>query len=550
MTGSENKLPLGLRRPDRVELICLALAAVLLAQFVVRAELSLEQKSPVWDEQLHLRYGLDLLAHGPGDHGRDHPYPVTALLAAASRAAPDGPPTGRKLRVEKPAHLWPARRMNVALATLALLLLAGLVWSRFDAPLAVAALAVGSLDPGWIAQARFVTTDIALGLAFLLAAFGVVWLRRTGRPLAVVILGLITGLGLTAKFSAMMIPALVPLAFLIPRPAEGFTDKLGGRILLGVGAGIAIAALGLGIYLMVIEAFALVHGLGWAQGWTHVADGLEQSLSKRTEARGVFLLGSYHSSASFLYFPVLLLAKTPLTLWVLMLLTAATRQGRAFVARHRLLWLVPGVFLLGAVASRVNMGHRHLTPVLPALWILAGAGGLVVWRWKPRGPLYAGGLALALVVECVAFHPHYLPATNAAFGGESGAHRVAVDSASDWGQDLPALRDYLKRHPPRKGPVHLAYFGNADPRAFLGKVVWRPCGLLGAPLRRGQPAAGCGTGAEVLAISATCYQGATGRLRSRRWHLDERGRCWKWLRKKKPHAILGGTILVFRNVSR
>ncbi len=40
---------------------------------------------------------------------------------------------------------------------------------------------------------------------------------------------------------------------------------------------------------------------------------------------------------------------------------------------------------------------------------------------------------------------------------------------------LPALRDYLQRHPPAPGtgPVHLAYFGNADPRAFLGEVVWR-----------------------------------------------------------------------------
>lgn len=532
-------------------MVCLALAVMFMAQFVVRAELSLVQKSPVWDEQLHLRYGLDLLAEGPGDHGRDHAYPVAALLAAAVRGGEEGPRSGRELRVEEPSHLWPARRVNVALAAIALILLFGLAWRHFDARHGVAVLGLGTLDPAWIAQARFATTDIALGLAFGLAAFGVVWVRRSSRPWAVVTLGLVTGLGLTAKVSALLIPVFVPLAYLIPLGDEGFTERLGRRLARGLVHGAAVAAVGLVLYLAVIEMFALWHGVELAQGWSHVTEGFVQSLSKRSEPRGVYLLGTFHGSASFLYFPVLLLAKTPVTLWALLGLTAATRQGRAFVVRHRLLFLVPGGFGLVAILSRVNLGYRHLTPVLPALWILGAAGLLVVWRWTRRGPLYSGALVLALVVESVMPHPHYLPATNIFFGGVDGAYRVAVDSATDWGQDLPALRDYLKRHPPGPGagPVHLAYFGNADPRAFLGKVVWRPCGKVGAPLRFGQPAAGCRVGAQVLAISATCYVGATGRRVGRTWRLDEQSRCWKWLRNKKPHAILGGSILVFRNVA-
>lgn len=560
MTSPDGEARPWLRRPNRAELLCLLLGAVLLAQFVVRAELSLVQKSPVWDEQLHLRYGLDLLARGPGDHGRDHPYPVTALLAAASRAGAQGPRSGLELAVEKPAHLWPARRANLALAAFALLLLAGLAWRHLDGRYALALLALGTLDPGWIAQARFVTTDIALGLAFGLAAFGVVWLRRgrlrgharagDPRPLAIVAVGLITGFGLTAKFSALLIPALAGLAFLVPLPGERFTQGLPRRLLHGLGAGVAAAAVGLAVYLLVIQLFAAVHGLGVVQGWAHVVDGFANALTARSQPRGVWLLGSYHSHTSFLYFPALLLAKTPLALWALMALAAAMPRGRAFVAEHRLLWLVPGAFLLLAITSRVNLGHRHLTPVLPALWLLGAAGFWALWCHSGRGPYLAGGLAVVLALECLSFHPHYLPATNAAFGGLDGAHRVAVDSASDWGQDLPALKDYLRRHPPRTGPVHLAYFGNANPQAFLGQVVWRPCGLLGAPPRQGQPLAGCRAPAEVLAISATCYVGATGRRVGRKWRLTEQSRCWKWLYKKKPHAILGGTILIFRNVSR
>ena len=43
--------------------------------------------------------------------------------------------------------------------------------------------------------------------------------------------------------------------------------------------------------------------------------------------------------------------------------------------------------------------------------------------------------------------------------------RHLVDSSLDWGQDLPALKQYLDRHPPQ-GPVYLSYFGNASPAYY------------------------------------------------------------------------------------
>ncbi|MFH2006450.1 MAG: glycosyltransferase family 39 protein [bacterium] len=536
------------RRPGRRAVLCALIGAALVSQFVIRAELSLRQKSAVWDEQLHLGYGLDFIAQGPGFDGRDHPYPVAALLAAAVFDSSAGPASGRELRVERAGHLFPARRVNVALAAVALLVLAVLAARRFGAAAALLVLGLGALDPGWIAQARFVTTDTALGIAFALAAFALARHRETRELTPLIAAGLALGFGMTAKLSAVLIAAAVPLLFLVPAPGQAFREGLLKRLGWSVAAGGIVLGIGLACYLLVIEGAALWHGLGLADGWNHVIQGLEQAIAKRAEPRGVFLLGSFHSRSSVLYFPVLLLAKTPLVLLVLLGIAAALRESRALISRQRILLLLPALYLLVAILSRVNMGFRHLTPVLPALWIIGGFGALALWRHTPRGRIYAGVLLLALTIEGLALHPHYLPATNILFGGVDGAHRVAVDSATDWGQDLPALKEYLARHPPQQGPAHLAFFGNADPRAYVGRTVWRPCGGLGFPPRRGQARAGCRAGAEVLAISATCLMGATGRRVGRRWSLTQRNRCYAWLRGREPDAILGGSILVFRNL--
>ena len=151
-----------------------------------------------------------------------------------------------------------------------------------------------------------------------------------------------------------------------------------------------------------------------------------------------------------------------------------------------------------------------------------------------------GLLGFVLILEGALAHPHYLPFTNAAFGAVDGAHNVAVDSATDWGQDLPLLADYVAKHPPDDGPLHLAYFGTADPSYYGIDSVWRPCGPLGRPRPRSGPAQGCSQGASLLAISATCLQGATGG--------NKQDPCWEHLRHEEPEAILGGSILIFRNV--
>jgi hypothetical protein len=501
---------------------------------------------------MHLDYGLNSLRFGALVPAADHPYPVTALAAlplALQDPAPgqvlavrDVPGTGRQAelrRIEDPRNLHPARRVNVALAAAGLAAAAWWLSRRSGPVLGLSFLALGTLDPGWLAPARYATTDIAHGLAFLGGGLALAHHRVRGGWCPLVVAGLFGTLGLASKFSGIV---LVPAAFLVhlvPVPDEG-PYRPWRRLGKGVAAAAAVAFVSVAGWFLLFQVHALAGRVAPAHGWHRVVEAWHEFLRVRAIPRGTFLLGGFFPDGTRAYLPALLVAKTPLALAAAAILGLALPGGRALLRQHRAFGVVALAYLAVALASNVNLGHRHLAPFLPAIW-LAGAAGLVATaRAVRRGPVLAVVLGVVLALEGGLAHPHYLPFTNAAFGGIDRAHRIAVDSATDWGQNLPLLAAYLRAHPPTQGPAHLAYFGTADPAAYGIEAVWRPCRPLGRPRPADASAAPCDAPAEVLAVSATCLQGAAGGV--------ERDPCFARLRDVEPDAILGGSILVFRDV--
>ncbi|MDP1798536.1 MAG: hypothetical protein Q8K78_13675, partial [Planctomycetaceae bacterium] len=71
--------------------------------------------------------------------------------------------------------------------------------------------------------------------------------------------------------------------------------------------------------------------------------------------------------------------------------------------------------------------------------------------------------AAGLVLAALRYHPHHLSYFNELAGGPEHGREHLVDSNLDWGQDLHALRDYLREHPASE-PLQLAYFGSASPK--------------------------------------------------------------------------------------
>lgn len=156
------------------------------------------------------------------------------------------------------------------------------------------------------------------------------------------------------------------------------------------------------------------------------------------------------------------------------------------------LLMLIGVYWAFALTTHLNIGHRHLLPVIPAAMVLAGAAGpslarvfdrrreLASWRsrpWKGLGGdaratvarALAGFLLIWHAFESMRIAPHYLAYFNPLDGGPRQAYRHLVDSSLDWGQDLPGLKKWLDREGlqgPNHPPVYLSYFGTARPQYY------------------------------------------------------------------------------------
>lgn len=127
------------------------------------------------------------------------------------------------------------------------------------------------------------------------------------------------------------------------------------------------------------------------------------------------------------------------------------------------LWLLIVVVGAAALTSRLNIGHRHLLPLYPAAFILAGAAA----DWLARPPRGMAALVLAAlgwqVLDSLAIRPHYLAYFSPLAGGPSQGYRHLVDSSLDWGQDLPGLAAYVAQQRASSAPpeeVYVSYFGN------------------------------------------------------------------------------------------
>jgi hypothetical protein len=125
--------------------------------------------------------------------------------------------------------------------------------------------------------------------------------------------------------------------------------------------------------------------------------------------------------------------------------------------------------------SAVNIGYRHLLPVLPFLWIYVGRLGHVRAaslaatrrRWATVAAL---SLGLWLAAGTLALAPDYLAYFGALAGGPDGGWRYLVDSNLDWGQELPAIEAYAAQ---ANVPFHLSWFGSTYPHLYGRDLEYR-----------------------------------------------------------------------------
>jgi len=170
------------------------------------------------------------------------------------------------------------------------------------------------------------------------------------------------------------------------------------------------------------------------------------------------------------------LYKTPVPtlafLGVTLLLTFWLSRGRWYYEMPLIILFI--VFYAVALSSNINIGHRHILPILPVIFIFVSK--LVNHIQRPLRsltvPLAAifGLLAGWYLVGTVLIWPDYLAYFNEPSGGPDRGYEHLTDSNIDWGQDLVQLKEFMDEHDIER--VHLAYFGMADPHSYGIEYDW------------------------------------------------------------------------------
>lgn len=164
-----------------------------------------------------------------------------------------------------------------------------------------------------------------------------------------------------------------------------------------------------------------------------------------------------------------LLVKTPLAIGMLGLFAMCAAVVAPALRRpvpDDLFWIAPAVLLLLVMSAMTGMdlGVRYLLPIFPFVYL--GIMRLVRTPWVAL-PAIAYG---TLVLSTLRVHPHELSYFNEAAGGPKRGGEHLLDSNIDWGQDLLELRRVLDERSPGAAAVGLAYFGAVDPK--LAGITW------------------------------------------------------------------------------
>jgi hypothetical protein len=225
---------------------------------------------------------------------------------------------------------------------------------------------------------------------------------------------------------------------------------------------------------------------------------------------------------------VTVLLKTPLAVLILLAWTLLL-NGRNRVRLPWIFYLPPAVYFLIACISSVQIGHRLVLPIYPFLFLILGVG--VRWLWTSL-PTKAAVLALGawLAASTVSARPYFLAYFHEAAGGPDNGHRYLTDSNVDWGQGLRALKAYLDERGIRQ--IYLSYFGTADPNAY--GLRYASVASFTLPSFPDQDVDLSREPRPLLVVSATNYQST--------YFPD---RTFRWLRSRRPAAILAGSLLVF-----
>jgi 4-amino-4-deoxy-L-arabinose transferase-like glycosyltransferase len=550
------------KRAHRRRLLALGLLCALFAQVTLAAR----HTSITLDEPLHITSGYACLVTGDYRLVEEHP-PLLKMLQAL-------PLLFARPRLPDPRHVpgWDEGDLIVAAQHVVVpyrpieplvfaarvptmligVLLAALVYrwaaDAFGEGAGLLALTLYAFDPNILAHAGVAATDLGAACAIFAAMYVFWrWIRQENGPSwrRSLMAAFVLGLALAVKSTTLILLPIFGAFVLWGRPAQ---RPLGPALRQALVAG--------GIAFLVLWAIYRFE-IGTVPGWSIPVPAASHALpliklqEHTRSGHSAFLMGQNYHQGKWIYFPIAFALKTPPLTLALSVLTAlgllvsrlprrhtlrvpsmgwGARRARAWGWRGEAALLALPVPYFGvSLTSTLNIGYRHLLPVLPFLFVWVSrlapvmARVWVGWRWAGRLVLagYAG-ITLALF-------PWYLAYFNTFAGGVEGGYRFLVDSNLDWGQTWRALRRYLDEHDIVE--FSLSQYTINDPHAYGLDYVPLPPWPDAPPVlpRHFNPAPG------VYAISTTTLQGV----------VVADSEMFDYFRKVEPVARVGHAMHVY-----
>lgn len=430
-----------------------------------------------------------------------------------------------------------------------------------------------AMSPTIIAHSRYVTTDVAAALGFFIAIISFLNFLKNQNWRNVLIGGAVLGVALLFKFSTVI---LAPIFFVLAvlwqildnyensrKLWSGFAGLFGKIIVLGLAALVLVYV----VYIFhvwnypsdlqikdmsntlssdlgkkMMPAFTWMVQTEFFKPLAEYLFGVVSVVQRAGGGNASHFMGTVYSEATPWYFPTLYLFKESFIFHILTIIAIIFALKN--ISRATVSWIknnfavVAGlifiaVYALQSITGNLNIGHRHIMPILPFAYFLVALGIV-----KFNKPIITTILLAIMFLSTFVTFPYYLSYYNFLAGGTANGYKIATDSNYDWGQDMKRLRDWMDTNNVQKIALH--YFGGGDARYYFGDPEkdgvsryedwWSS---------KGQPPVG-----SWFAISANAREGSMAKpVRGFTIKPDD---TYSWLKGKEPAARAGSSIFIYK----
>ena len=456
-------------------------------------------------------------------------------------------------------------------------------WSRelYGNQAALLALFLFSFSPTFIAHGRLVTTDVGAATGVLIASYYFVKFLKDSSSKNIIFAGLALGFAELTKFSLILLVPTFVILFIFwaaVKSKGGFLNflKVFGKYLLFFILILAVAGVLIwAIYqynvwnypperqaqdtqsLLRTTPFPIVRNvLVWVaeqpviRPLAHYFLGLAMVFERASGGHTMYFLGEVSNVGWKNYFPFVYIVKEPLAMHLLTIIALFfavlalkpsfpqpwlkfKNWAQKYIAQLAL-FLFFLIYWAFTLKSNLNLGVRHLLPILPIVYILV-SGAIIALMKPPHQKVKYSLLAVVLIWQAftvVSIYPSFLSYFNEIVGGPSKGYLYSVDSNYDWGQDLKRLVQWTEKNKIDK--IYVDYFGGASAKYYLKDKFqfWA-----GDKNPKELPPG------SYLAISASPLQigqGLPGK------GFDLKFGYYGWLNQYEPVARIGYSIFVYR----